>query len=94
MAELYQIFVHVICGRGSVLVDGVIILYVLPVSWMTSCLCPRCIVCIPKRRAHDCIIDSNEILLDDKDWLGLYRPVHRGRVEQRRGEGLKSDMYD
>ena len=38
-AELHQFFVRVACGRVSITYssDGVVIRYVFPVLWMTSC---------------------------------------------------------
>jgi len=39
MAEFYHFFVHVACGRGVVLLYGIVIRYVLSVLWMTSLSC-------------------------------------------------------
>ena len=35
--DLYQIFVHVAYGRGSVILGVVVMRYVLPFLWITSC---------------------------------------------------------
>jgi len=55
MAELRQIFMHVACGRGSVLRWRRCNIYLLPVLWMTSCFHIMALwrfTCIPKRRQN------------------------------------------
>jgi len=62
MVELYQIFVHVAYGHGSVLMWWHVIHYVLPVLWMMSCFYIMAlwhIVSIPKQQQNIASITPN-----------------------------------
>ena len=80
-----KVFVHVASRHARSSPGGVVIRYVLPVLWITSCFHIKVlwrVMCIPNGR------DSNQILLSDID-----KQVHKQVLVVNGAPGAKFGMY-